>query len=124
MNLTPLKSVRKYCLWCCCNNESEVKQCPATNCALHKFRLGKGNISVKDIRAKCIDCSGGELNRVKDCPFSKALTPEQSKKPDSNSGNYPCSLYPYRMGHNPNIKGNASHLAKIGYKPASKIPLE
>ena len=38
------------------------------------------------IRAKCIDCSCGSVNEVKLCPITD------------------CSLYPFRLGHNPNIK--------------------
>lgn len=38
---------------------------------------------VKAIRAKCIDCSGGQVNEVKECTHTK------------------CALYPFRMGKNP-----------------------
>ena len=39
---------------------------------------------IKAMRAKCIDCCAGQKNEVKLCPATD------------------CSLYPYRMGHNPN----------------------
>lgn len=42
---------------------------------------------VKAIRAKCIDCSGGELKEVKECVV------------------YDCPIYPYRMGKRPKKEG-------------------
>ena len=41
---------------------------------------------MKAIRAKCLDCCGGQVNVVKACPC-----------PD-------CSLYPFRLGKNPNLQ--------------------
>ena len=42
---------------------------------------------IKAIRAKCLDCSGGHPSEVKNCVILD------------------CSLYPFRMGKNPNRKG-------------------
>ena len=42
---------------------------------------------VKAIRAKCLDCMCGSAQEVRLCPVTD------------------CSLYPYRLGHNPNRKG-------------------
>lgn len=42
--------------------------------------------AIKAIRAKCLDCSGGSREEVKQCVI-----------PD-------CPLYPFRLGKNPNIK--------------------
>ena len=42
---------------------------------------------MKAIRAKCLDCMCGQAQEVRLCPITD------------------CSLYPYRMGHNPNRKG-------------------
>ena len=42
---------------------------------------------IKAIRAKCLDCSAGQVLEVQLCPIKD------------------CSLYPYRLGHNPNRKG-------------------
>ena len=39
--LAPLKSVRKYCLWCMNEQSSEVKLCPSKDCPLFEFRFGK-----------------------------------------------------------------------------------
>ena len=41
---------------------------------------------LKALRAKCIDCSGGNLASVRDCPVTD------------------CPLYPYRLGKNPFYK--------------------
>jgi len=37
---TPLKSIRKYCLECCCESAKEVRLCTAVGCPLYQFRLG------------------------------------------------------------------------------------
>ena len=46
---------------------------------------------VKAIRAKCIDCCGGSSFEVKECPIKD------------------CSLYPYRLGKNPNRAGQGGN---------------
>jgi hypothetical protein len=38
---------------------------------------------IKAIRAKCVDCSGGQLGEVRLCPVTT------------------CALWPYRMGKRP-----------------------
>ena len=65
-------------------------------CYYFPHRLGKGKPSVKIIRAFCLECQGGDKTRkvqprevtdgVKFCPSKK------------------CTLYPFRLGKNPNIK--------------------
>jgi hypothetical protein len=45
---TPIKSIRKYCLWCCGGSPSLVKECPVTNCPLWRYRLGKRPTGVGD----------------------------------------------------------------------------
>lgn len=42
---------------------------------------------IKAIRAKCLDCVGYDKGEVRKCDDKR------------------CSLWPYRMGHNPNRKG-------------------
>lgn len=39
-HLTPLKAIRAKCLDCCCSSEAEVRDCTASNCPLHFFRMG------------------------------------------------------------------------------------
>lgn len=38
---------------------------------------------IKTIRAKCVDCCGGDLKEVRECSISE------------------CPLWPYRMGRRP-----------------------
>ncbi len=39
-SLTPVKSIRKYCLWCQGSNKG-IKGCLTTDCFLYKYRMGK-----------------------------------------------------------------------------------
>lgn len=52
---------------------------------------------IKAIRSHYLDCMCGQATEVRLCPITD------------------CSLYPYRMGHNPSRKGkggNVEHLRK------------
>ena len=49
---------------------------------------------VKAIRAHCLDCMCGQAQEVRLCPITD------------------CSLYPYRMGHNPSRKGKGGKFAR------------
>ncbi|HGJ65017.1 TPA: hypothetical protein ENS27_06450 [bacterium] len=98
--MTPSKSVRAYCLDCCCGSAYEVKLCPAGDCPIHPYRLGNRPsncvpLSVKTIRARCIDCSGGSEKDVAEC------------------WNTECALYPFRMGKNPNRTGIGGNLKSL-----------
>jgi len=44
---------------------------------------------LKAIRAKCLDCSGGMRNEVKNCKLER------------------CPLWPYRMGKRPTKDGSS-----------------
>ena len=83
MKLTPLRSIRKFCLWCVLDQIVEIQQCPSKDCPLWRFRMGKGNAKLRDIRLKCLDCSGGSEKTARECRFPN------------------CSLFAYRMGHRP-----------------------
>jgi hypothetical protein len=39
-NLTPLKSIRAYCLECSNQQPKEVRECPIKNCPLYEYRYG------------------------------------------------------------------------------------
>ena len=39
--LTPIKSIRKKCLDCCCGSRKEVRLCTIVDCALYPYRFGK-----------------------------------------------------------------------------------
>lgn len=45
--------------------------------------------ALQSIRAKCLDCVCGSSAEVKACPCVD------------------CALYPFRLGHNPNVKPRA-----------------
>lgn len=48
--MTPIKSIRLFCLECCGGSSNEVKLCPSTTCPLHPFRLGKNpNVKPREI---------------------------------------------------------------------------
>ena len=38
---SPIKAIKAKCLDCCCGQREEVKLCPAVDCPLYPFRLGK-----------------------------------------------------------------------------------
>ena len=50
---------------------------------------------IKAIRAKCIDCCCGQIYEVTKCVCVD------------------CPLYPYRMGHNPKLKGKGGNIANL-----------
>ena len=103
--LTPLKAVRKFCLWCSLDQFHEVKLCPTVKCPLHPLRLGKGikgrGISVlKTILRKCCDCSGVDRmsDEIKNCWATD------------------CSLFLFRFGKRPrtgNTKEKIPNLAGL-----------
>ena len=39
------KAIRLKCLDCCCDQAAEVRKCPATNCPLWRYRMGR---EIKD----------------------------------------------------------------------------
>lgn len=39
--LSPLKTIRAYCVHCCCESANEVKLCGAKDCKLYPYRFGK-----------------------------------------------------------------------------------
>jgi hypothetical protein len=92
--LPPMRALRFKCLDCCCEQSSEVEQCPATGCPLWAFRFGRypdghqGPKSVlKPIKLKCKDCAPEPWDAVKNC-IKKC-----------------CPIWPYRLGTNPKRKG-------------------
>ena len=49
--LSRTKAIRMKCLDCCCDNMAEVRKCPATNCPLWRYRMGREeNDDLKPIR--------------------------------------------------------------------------
>jgi len=46
---TPVKSIRKHCLECCCGSFALVKNCLTKDCPLWPYRLGKRPRRVGDV---------------------------------------------------------------------------
>jgi len=42
--LTPIKSIRAKCLDCCAGQVKEVMECPAKDCQLYPYRMGRRSI--------------------------------------------------------------------------------
>jgi hypothetical protein len=99
-NKTPSQCVKLFCKKdCCCGVQSMVKGCNGKLlfsekiCPLHFYRFGKGRVSVKIIRQHCLNfCMGGSRVAVRECPSTE------------------CSLYPFRMGKNPNYSEKTKKL--------------
>jgi hypothetical protein len=51
MNLSPLKSIKKYCYECSGNSKKNVRECHITDCPLFPFRQGR-NPNRKNIASK------------------------------------------------------------------------
>lgn len=49
---------------------------------------------IKAIRAKCLDCSCGQIAEVRLCPSVN------------------CPLYPYRMGHRPKVDKDTTEVSE------------
>ena len=45
----PVKAIRAYCLGCCLESAEEVRLCPATECELWEFRMGKNPYRAKPV---------------------------------------------------------------------------
>jgi hypothetical protein len=111
---TPLRALRKYCLWCSNGSANEVRLCSAKRCPLWTFRLGRrptpedratvadvklyplerpltgrefhadGGTALKAIHLRCMDCAGGSAVGASGCTATD------------------CNLHPFRRGKNPN----------------------
>ena len=89
MKRSPVKSARAYCLWCCGGQSNEVKLCPdKEGCVLWPYRFGRGRITLRIIRKKCLNCDGEGIKSIRNCVFNGV---------DDEF----CPLYPYRLGHRP-----------------------
>lgn len=48
--MTPIKSIRMKCLDCCGDQKAEVRLCPAKDCALWHYRMGKRPVVAKVVK--------------------------------------------------------------------------
>lgn len=115
-NITPIKSIRLYCIEICMEGQmTEVRLCPSKKCDLWLYRMGRRpnlvelmewfqhhqgetviisedeirglkNTPVKSIREKCLNCNGWQYSSVRECT------------------ELDCYLHPYRMGKKPKCK--------------------
>lgn len=98
--LSPGKSIHKKCIDCSGFEIQRVSNCEFDGvtvnrnglvedyCDLYPYRKGGGRGSkLKAIRKYCLWCCINQFNEVKLCPSIN------------------CELYPFRFGHNPNLKG-------------------
>lgn len=46
---SPIKAIKEKCLDCCCDQREEVKLCPAKDCPLWPFRLGKNPYRTRNM---------------------------------------------------------------------------
>ena len=86
--VSPRAAIHKECLWCCCDNLTEVKLCPRKECGLYPYRMRTTKeptelTPLKAIRARCLDCSGGIAYDAINCTRTK------------------CELYAFRGGRMP-----------------------
>lgn len=47
--LTRGRAIRAKCLDCCCGQSAEVRKCPATDCPLWVYRMGKETAPSEEI---------------------------------------------------------------------------
>lgn len=111
--LTPWQIIQAECEECAGGDERTIRECAIQTCGNWSYRIGtrphpstkepeglppsrkelaimadrKITVKVlpplKAIRAKCKECSGGELKQVRECPVTA------------------CWIWPYRMGRRP-----------------------
>lgn len=67
-NLSPVKSIRAYCLDCSNGSANEVKLCPAENCPLYRYRFGtnpnrKGRKLTNEQRREFVQRMGISLQK-------------------------------------------------------------
>mgnify|MGYP001348450911 CR=1 FL=1 len=63
--LSPLKTIRQYCLKCCCESANEVKLCPATDCPLYGYRFGKSG-RTRELSAEQRQALADRLSKARD----------------------------------------------------------
>lgn len=94
--LTPLESIRRFCLQCEGGRAAQVADCLYPACPFYAYRMGEAlpvgkHRPVKAIRTYCVEeCQGGMPGQVEGCQGDKAVIG-------------PCPVFPFRMGRNPNI---------------------
>lgn len=94
MAMTPSNAIKEQCRYCLPSNWTS---CDSMACNLNNKQLS----SLKRIRAHCLDCVGTHPE-VSSCT-GNALYPASHK----------CSLWVYRAGKNPSLKGKGGDISKL-----------
>lgn len=63
-HLSPLKSIRKKCLDCCCGSPNEVKLCHVIDCPLYVYRLGKNPFRKKELSEEQREDARERINKM------------------------------------------------------------
>lgn len=92
--MTPKKSIEAECRFC---KSGQRFDCESSTCKLNDSRLS----SLKRIKAHCLDCNGGRAEVVT-CR-GDVLNPSPHK----------CSLWEYRLGKNPALKGKGGNISNL-----------
>ena len=64
--LTPMAAIRAKCMDCCCFQQTEVRECPATDCPLHPYRMGKNPKRTSDDTSTFDQMEGGFDDEAED----------------------------------------------------------
>ncbi len=111
IKLTPLRAIRKYCLWCCGDSAPEVKLCSWKVCQFYNHRLGKGGGRLlRLIKVECYNCSGFKYLEQKNCCYDGIQEHE-------------CFLHPYRLGKRPIAPSSVRSLANRSRKGLQAMAL-
>lgn len=100
IRLTPVETIRAYCLHCNGGNDAEVRRCDTNKpgfriCPFHPFRMGRGRPSVKFIHKFCLQCMGESPVMVRECETTD------------------CLIYTFRMGKNPARAGKGQSAGRM-----------
>ncbi len=100
MRLTPRLSIKEECKYCKNGNSFS---CNSAICSLNKKKL----TPLKRIKSHCINCVGTRQEVIK-CRGKVLYSNNKYKK---------CSLWKYRLGLNPYLKGIGNrNINKLGHK--------
>jgi hypothetical protein len=134
-SVTPLRALRRYCLWCCNDSSNEVKLCPAKACPLWTFRFGhrptpEDKAAVAAVKIYPLEKAPGRA--ATGCEFhangGTALKAARRRCVDCSGGSSiaansctasDCHLHPFRRGRNPNIQISEERRAELSARLAA-----
>lgn len=97
--ITPLRAIRVMCKLC---KNGYHFECKSEVCKLNNKYLS----TLKRIKAHCITCIPEQsIQGIRKCD-GKVLNPEP----------HICPLHPYRLGHNPKLKGKGRKMTSEEFK--------